>query len=111
MSYQKLIASMVKLLLHNSPLQQRVFYHACLFAIFSLYWTMIQIFFRSEPLHYSNNEIALFGFVAIAGAFLIPTIGKLADKGYIFIMTNVSMVLVTISIALLSFVHDHSFSY
>ncbi|EOP48993.1 hypothetical protein IKQ_05367 [Bacillus cereus VDM053] len=102
---------MVKLLLHTSPLQQSVFYHACLFAIFSLYWTVIPIFLRSEPLHYSNNEIVLFGFVAIAGAFLISTIGKLGDKGYIFIMTNVSMVLVTISIVLLFFVHDHSFSY
>ncbi|WP_327911327.1 MFS transporter [Bacillus paramycoides] len=83
--------------------------HACLFATFSLYWTVTPIFLRSEPLHYSNNEIALFGFVAITGAFLTPTIGKLADKGYIFIMTNVSMVLVTISIVLLFFVHDHSY--
>ena len=60
MSYSNLIASMVKLLLHTSPLQQRAFYHACLFATFSLYWTVIPILLRSEPLHFSNNEIALF---------------------------------------------------
>ncbi len=108
MSYSNLIASMVKLLINTSPLQQRAFYHACLFAAFSLYWTVLPILLRSEPLHFSNNEIALIGFVAIAGALLTPTIGKIADKGYIFSMTNVSMALVLLSIVLLFFVQDHS---
>ncbi|MED0875519.1 MFS transporter [Bacillus mobilis] len=108
MLYPNLIASMVKLLLHTSSLQQRAFYHACLFATFSLYWTVIPILLRSESLHYSNNEIALFGFVAIAGALLTPTIGKIADKGYMFTMTNVSMALVLLSVILLFFVQGHS---
>lgn len=108
MSYSNLIASMVKLLINTSPLQQRAFYHACLFAAFSLYWTVLPILLRSEPLHFSNNEIALIGFVAIAGALLTPTIGKIADKGYIFSMTNISMSLVLLSIILLFFVQDHS---
>ncbi len=68
----------------------------------------IPILLRSEPLHFSNNEIALIGFVAIAGALLTPAIGKIADKGYIFTMTNVSMALVLLSIVLLFLVHDHS---
>ncbi|ONG98984.1 MFS transporter [Bacillus cereus] len=108
MRYPYLIASMVKLLIHTSPLQQKAFYHACLFATFSLYWTVMPILLRAEPLHFSNNEIALFGFVAIAGALLTPTIGKIADKGYIFTMTNVSMALVFLSVVLLFFVQDHS---
>ena len=108
MSYPNLIASMVKLLIHTSPLQQRAFYHACLFATFSLYWTVMPILLRSAPLNFSNNEIALIGFVAIAGALLAPTIGKIADKGYIFTMTNISMTLVLLSIILLFFVKDHS---
>ncbi|AXP01389.1 MFS transporter [Bacillus cereus] len=108
MRYPNLIASMVKLLIHTSLLQQRAFYHACLFATFSLYWTVMPILLRAEPLHFSNNEIALFGFVAIAGALLTPTIGKIADKGYIFTMTNVSMMLVLLSVILLFFVQDHS---
>lgn len=108
MSYPNLIASMVKLLINTSSLQQRAFYHACLFATFSLYWTIMPMLLRSEPLNFSNNEIALISFVAIAGALLAPTIGKIADKGYIFTMTNVSMVLVLLSIVLLFFVKDHS---
>lgn len=108
MSYPNLIASMVKLLVNTSPLQERAFYHACIFATFSLYWTVIPILLRSEPLHFSNTEIALFGFVAIAGALLTPTIGNIADKGYIFTMTNISMALVLLSIVLLFFVKDHS---
>ncbi|WP_179152001.1 MFS transporter [Oceanobacillus senegalensis] len=107
-SYPNLIASMVKLLINTSPLQERAFYHACLFATFSLYWTVIPILLRSEPLHFSNIEIALFGFAAIAGALLTPTIGKIADKGYIYTMTNISMALVLLSIVLLFFVKDHS---
>ncbi|WP_197028441.1 MFS transporter [Bacillus sp. EB01] len=108
MSYPNLIASMVKLLINTSPLQQRAFYHACLFATFSLYWTVIPILLRSEPLNFSNNEIAFFGFVAISGALLTPTIGKIADKGYIFTVTNISMALVLLSIVLLFLVKDHS---
>ena len=106
MSYPNSIASMVKLLGTTPALQQRAFYHACLFAAFSLYWTIMPISLRS--LDYSNNEIACIGFVAIAGAFLAPTIGKLADKGYIFALTNLSMALVLLSILLLFFVQDHS---
>ena len=108
MSYPNLITSMLKLLINTSALQQRAFYHACLFATFSLYWTIMPILLRSEPLNFSNNEIALIGFVAIAGALLAPTIGKIADKGYIFTMTNVSMALVLLSTILLFFVQDHS---
>lgn len=107
-TYPALLRSMVRVLKETQPLQQRAFYHACIFATFSLYWTVMPILLRSESLHFSNNEIALIGFVAIAGALLTPYIGKLADKGYIFFMTNVSMGLVILSIFLLFFVRDHS---
>ncbi len=107
-TYPALLRSMVRVLKETQPLQQRAFYHACIFATFSLYWTVMPILLRSESLHFSNNEIALIGFVAIAGALLTPYIGKLADKGYIFFMTNVSMGLVILSIFLLLFVRDHS---
>lgn len=108
MPYSNLIASMAKILIHTFPLQQRAFYHACLFATFSLYWTTMPMLLRSEPLNFSNNEIALIGFVALAGALLTPTIGKLADRGYIFTLSNISMLLVLLSILLLFFVQDHS---
>ncbi len=108
-TYPGLLRSMLRVLLDTAPLQQRAFYHACIFATFSLYWTVMPILLRSESLDFSNNEIALIGFVAIAGALLTPYIGKLADKGYIYIMTNVSMGLVILSIFLLFFVRDHSF--
>lgn len=84
-TYPALLRSMVRVLKETQPLQQRAFYHACIFATFSLYWTVMPILLRSESLHFSNNEIALIGFVAIAGALLTPYIGKLADKGYIFL--------------------------
>jgi predicted MFS family arabinose efflux permease len=107
-TYPALLRSMLSFLKETQPLQQRAFYHACIFATFSLYWTVLPILLRSESLHFTNNEIALFGFVAIAGALLTPYIGKLGDKGYIYSMTNVSMVLVVVSIFLLFFVKDHS---
>lgn len=108
-TYPGLLRSMLRVLLDTVPLQQRAFYHACIFATFSLYWTVMPILLRSESLDFSNNEIALIGFVAIAGALLTPYIGKLADRGYIYVMTNVSMGLVILSIFLLFFVRDHSF--
>lgn len=108
LTYRTLITSMGNILMHTPPLQQRAFYHACLFATFSLYWTVLPIILRAKPLYFSNAEIALIGFVAIAGALLTPYFGKLADKGYIFSTTNLSMALVFFSIVLLFFVRDHS---
>lgn len=107
-SYVDLIKSMWTLLVKTPALQQRAFYHACLFATFSLYWTVLPILLREEFLGFSNNEISLIGFVAIVGALLAPTIGRLADKGHMFLMTNLSMLLVFLSIILLFFVRDHS---
>ena len=108
LKYPQLLSSMVKLLLTVSPLKHRAFYHACLFATFSLYWTVMPILLRSQPYSFSNNEIALIGFVAISGALVTPTIGKIAYRGHIGRMTNISMVFVILSIALLFFIHDHS---
>lgn len=108
LTYPSLIASMWHLFIHTRPLQQRSFYHACLFATFSLYWTVVPIWLRE--LDYTNIEIALIGFVAITGAFLTPMIGKIADKGHLFSLTNVSMLLVIISIALLFLIRDHSWT-
>jgi predicted MFS family arabinose efflux permease len=106
MTYPKLIVSMMQILKNTSALQQRSFYHACIFATFSLYWTVVPILLRT--LDYTSTEIAVFGFVSIIGALLTPTIGKLADKGLIYSLTNVSIVLVTLSVVLLFFVQDHS---
>ncbi|MTT32201.1 MFS transporter [Terrilactibacillus sp. BCM23-1] len=106
LTYSKLIVSMVEILKNTSPLKQRGFYHACLFATFSLYWTVVPILLRS--LDFTNTEIALFGFVSIAGALLTSTFGKLADKGYIYSLTNVSMICVILSVGILFFVKSHS---
>ena len=105
-TYPSLIKSMVNLLKHTGPLKQRAFYHACIFATLSLYWTVLPIFLRTE--NFSNTEIALIGLVSIAGALLTPTFGHLGDKGYIYSLTIVAMLLVILSMLLLFFVHSHS---
>jgi len=107
-TYSQLIGSMITLLKNTTPLKQRSLYHACLFATFSLYWTVVPILLRTSLLHFTNTEIALFGFVSIASVLSTPTIGKLADKGMINLLTTVSMLLVALSVLLLLFVKDHS---
>jgi len=100
-TYSKLIGSMITILKNTVPLKQRAFYHACIFATFSLYWTVVPIFLRTNLLHFTNTEIALLGFVSIAGVLLTPTIGKLADRGMINSLTTISMSLVALAVHLL----------
>ncbi|WP_051624293.1 MFS transporter [Clostridium akagii] len=99
---------MITILKNTTHLKQRAFYHACLFATFSLYWTVVPILLRTSLLYFTNTEIALFGFVSIAGVLFTPTIGKLADKSMIDSLTTISMLLVVLSVLLLLFVKNHS---
>ena len=50
--YRALMASMVQLAAHSVVLRRRGLYHACLFASFSLFWTVI-------PLHLACRSVAL----------------------------------------------------
>ena len=79
--YGALLASMGRLALRTPVLQRRALYHACLFAAFSLFWTAVPLQLASAY-HLSQDGIALFALVGVAGAVAAPLAGRAADRGW-----------------------------
>jgi predicted MFS family arabinose efflux permease len=97
--YRALMASMVALALQTPLLRLRALCHACLFAAFSLFWTVV-------PLHLAQHfgipqrGIALFALAGVAGAISAPLAGRMADRGWTRPATLVAMLLVAVGLLL-----------
>ncbi len=79
--YAALLLSMGRLLLRTPALQRRALYHACLFGAFSAFWTAVPLLLATRY-HLSQNGIALFALVGVAGAVAAPLAGRVADRGW-----------------------------
>ncbi len=90
MGYSSLLASMVRLVRHTPVLRRRALYQACLFGVFSLFWTAVplQLAYRY---HLSQNGIALFALVGVTGAIAAPLAGRMADRGWSKPVTALAM--------------------
>lgn len=79
--YASLIASLWPVLANTVVLRRRALYHAGLFGAFSLFWTVAPQALSGPDFGLSQNGIALFALVGMAGAVASPIAGRLADKG------------------------------
>ncbi|MBV6754011.1 MFS transporter [Pseudomonas chlororaphis] len=80
-SYGQLLRSLGTLLRRQPVLRQRAFYHGCLFATFSLFWTAAPLeLTRHNGL--SQTQVAIFALVGAIGAVAAPIAGRLADAGH-----------------------------
>ena len=97
--YRALMGSMVALALQMPLLRLRALCHACLFAAFSLFWTVV-------PLHLAQHfgmrqrGIALFALAGVAGAIAAPLAGRMADRGWTRPATLTAMLLVAVALLL-----------
>jgi predicted MFS family arabinose efflux permease len=101
--YVSIIKSLGKLMIKEEVLRRRAFYQATLFGAFSLFWTVTPQWLSSN-FHLTQQEIALFAFLGVAGAVAAPIAGRLADKGWIKKLTLIAFV-----IAIISFLIPHFF--
>lgn len=97
MSYPRLIGSLWHLLLTTKVLQRRAAYQACLFGAFTLFWTAGPLLLQAPP--FSLGHLALSGVMlsGVAGAFVAPYIGHLADRGYTRAITGAAVGLVALA--------------
>lgn len=79
--YASLIASLWPVLANTVVLRRRALYHAGLFGAFSLFWTVAPQALSGPDFGLSQNGIALFALVGMAGAVASPIAGRLADQG------------------------------
>ncbi len=98
-SYAALLASMGRLAAHTPVLQRRALYHACLFAAFSLFWTAVPLLLV-DVYHLSQNGIAAFALVGVAGVIAAPLAGRAADRGWTRPATALAMAAVLVSLLL-----------
>lgn len=93
LSYGELLTSMACLSVKTPILQRRAFYHAALFAAFSLFWTAVPLLLSGPDYRLSQIGIAWFALVGAAGVIAAPITGSVADRGWTRPATGMALVL------------------
>jgi predicted MFS family arabinose efflux permease len=106
LGYTELIGSMWRLFATTPLLRRRAAYHAGLFASFSLFWTVAPMLLAGPRFQLSQNGIALFALVGMAGAVASPFAGRLADAGHTLPATAAALLLGIAGCALPLFAPD-----
>jgi len=100
MSYGRLLASMGRMFIEIPALRRRSVYQGCLFASFSLFWTVVPMYFSGTAYNMSQAHIALFGLVGAAGVVAAPIAGRIADKGVTKFKSSAAILTAMAAIAL-----------
>ena len=98
--YGALIASLWPVLANTAVLRRRALYHAGLFGAFSLFWTVVPQALSGPDFGLSQNGIALFALVGMAGAVASPIAGRLADGGHTLGATAIALAVGALSFLL-----------
>jgi predicted MFS family arabinose efflux permease len=80
--YGALLLSMLRLWGETPMLRRRAAYHACLFAAFSLFWTAVPLVLTGPGFGLSQQGVAIFALIGVAGAVAAPLVGRVADRGW-----------------------------
>ena len=97
-NYANLLKSTLQLVKQYKTLRQAALLGAFTFGIFCSFWTTLTFHLSGAPFHYTAAEIGMFGIIAIGGALVAPTFGKLADKGNVFnnLFLTIGMIIVSL---------------
>jgi predicted MFS family arabinose efflux permease len=82
MRYRSLLASVLRLVMEEPVLRQRMVLGGLAFGCFSVLWTSLAFLLSGPPFHFGNTTIGLFGLAGVAGAAVAPVAGRLADRGH-----------------------------
>jgi predicted MFS family arabinose efflux permease len=93
LGYGQLLASMMHLAATSVILRRRALYQACLFGVFSMFWTTIPLLLAGPAFRLSQAGIAMFALAGVAGAISAPMAGRVADRGWTRPATAVAMLL------------------
>ncbi|MEZ2405200.1 putative MFS family arabinose efflux permease [Bosea sp. OAE752] len=100
LGYGELIASMGALVMSTPVLRRRAGYQACMFAAFSLFWTVTPLYLTGPQFGLTQRGVALFALAGVAGTIASPIAGRLADAGWTRPATAFALILAAGSFAL-----------
>jgi predicted MFS family arabinose efflux permease len=94
-SYTSLLKSTLALIKEFSILRQAALLGSFTFGIFCSFWTTLTFHLSGPPFNYHSGTIGLFGLIAIGGALVAPSFGKVADRGnsYQSLIITISMII------------------
>ena len=96
-SYPALLRSLGSLFRDTPVLRQRAYYQACMFSVFSLFWTAVPLELARQH-GFSQSHIAVFALVGAAGAIAAPIGGRLADAGHTRVATRAALAVATLAL-------------
>ncbi|WP_043842999.1 MFS transporter [Amycolatopsis taiwanensis] len=97
LSYPGLLRSTVAMFRYEPLLRWRAGIGALSAASFSVLWTALTFLLAQSPYSWSESAIGLFSLVGAAGALTASVPGRLADRGYVQIVTGVGTVVLLAS--------------
>lgn len=101
--YGKLLVSMWHLIVEHPGLREASVTGACLFAGFSIFWSVLALLLAGAPFHLGPQAAGLFGIVGAAGALAAPLAGKSSDRRGPRAVITLSIVLVAVSFVVFGF--------
>ena len=99
-TYVALIASLGRLVRDEPVLRRRAFYHAMMFAAFSMFWTGAPLLLLSDTYGFTSSDVALFALAGVLGVFAAPVAGWLADHRYGYVTAVAAQATVLAAFAL-----------
>jgi predicted MFS family arabinose efflux permease len=100
LTYVTLIHSLWDLLLQTPALQRRGVYQALMFGAFIMFWTAMPLLLQAPPFSLGHLALSAFMLSGVAGAFVAPLAGRLADRGHGRAVTAAAMIAATCCFAL-----------
>lgn len=82
MSYSKLLASVVGVVLAERAVRWTLVLAGTAFAVFTMFWTSLTFLLSGPPFAYPVSVIGLFGLAGLAGAIAAQRAGRLHDRGW-----------------------------
>ncbi len=100
LNYLGILGSLFSLVRDTPVLRRRAAYHAPLYAVFSLFWTVAPLLLAGPKFGLSQQGIALFALVGAGGAIAAPLAGRAADRGATRIMTGAAIAAVVLAMGI-----------
>lgn len=100
LNYVTLITSLWSLMVATPVVQWRAAYQGLLFGAFSVFWTAMPFLLQQPPFSLGHIGLSLFLLSGVAGAFVAPLAGYLADRGHSDAVTLTAFSLVAASFVL-----------
>ncbi len=80
LAYRSLLASLWTVFAQQPALRRATLTQSLIFGAFNAFWVTLAFYLETPRFHMPSYVAGLFGVIGVAGAFVAPIVGKLADR-------------------------------